>query len=95
VQSGICPILNTRETNGPQATINNDEQFPVSRSHENTEARHEPRLREIYFSMPLWLRMEVDVAAADYASGPDLGHRTGNCDTELIVCAGLAIVFHG
>jgi len=41
------------------------------------------------------LLMELNVPAADEASGPDLGHCTGYRDTELIVDAGLAMVFHG
>src|SRR5450830_776162 len=43
--------------------------------------------------MPLRLRMELDVPAADDALRSDLAHWTGHRDTELIARAGLAVVF--
>jgi len=44
--------------------------------------------------MPLRLRVELDVPAADYPLRSDLAHSTGHGDTKLIVDARLAVVFH-
>jgi hypothetical protein len=77
-----------------KAAIESNHQFLVSCSHEYTEARRKPRLRVIYFNVPLRLRMELDVPGADYALRSNLAHRTGHRDTKLIVDARLAVVFH-